>query len=152
LGGRSQEDHGSKPARENGLRDPISKKPFTKKGWWSGGQPGQKQSEPEMAKSKQIKEEKREISIDFRREAEPQRQTQTLTYLRHRPELSERGRALAGGGGWGVGAVEGMVVGDKGERRQAKVTEGAHQKGQGSNSAESPQPSVPSTEKVFSSV
>jgi hypothetical protein len=35
-GGRNQEDHSSKPAWENSLRDPISKKPFTEKGWWSG--------------------------------------------------------------------------------------------------------------------
>jgi hypothetical protein len=33
LGGRDQEDHGSKPAQANSLQDPISKtqKPFTKK-------------------------------------------------------------------------------------------------------------------------
>jgi hypothetical protein len=31
-GGRDQEDQGSKPARENSSRDPISKKPFTKIG------------------------------------------------------------------------------------------------------------------------
>jgi hypothetical protein len=30
-GGRDQEDHGSKPALANSLRDPISKKPITKK-------------------------------------------------------------------------------------------------------------------------
>jgi hypothetical protein len=30
-GGRDQEDGGSKPARVNSLRDPISKKPFTKR-------------------------------------------------------------------------------------------------------------------------
>jgi hypothetical protein len=30
------EDRGSKPARPNSSRDPISKKPFTKKGWWNG--------------------------------------------------------------------------------------------------------------------
>jgi hypothetical protein len=35
-GGRDQEDHGSKPALPNSLRDPISKKPITKKGWWNG--------------------------------------------------------------------------------------------------------------------
>jgi hypothetical protein len=34
--GRDQEDHGSKPAPANSSRDPISKKPITKKGWWSG--------------------------------------------------------------------------------------------------------------------
>jgi hypothetical protein len=34
-GGRDQEDLGSKPAQANNFRDPISKKPFTKKGWWS---------------------------------------------------------------------------------------------------------------------
>jgi hypothetical protein len=31
-GGRDQEDHGSKPARANSSRDPISKKTFTKIG------------------------------------------------------------------------------------------------------------------------
>jgi hypothetical protein len=30
-GGRDQEDCGSKPAQANSLRDPISKKPITKK-------------------------------------------------------------------------------------------------------------------------
>jgi hypothetical protein len=35
-GGRNQEDRGSKPAQVNSLWDPISKKPFIKKGWWSG--------------------------------------------------------------------------------------------------------------------
>jgi hypothetical protein len=25
-----------KPAQANSSRDPVSKKPFTKKGWWSG--------------------------------------------------------------------------------------------------------------------
>jgi hypothetical protein len=34
-GGRDQEDYSSKPAWVNILGDPISKKPFTKKGWWS---------------------------------------------------------------------------------------------------------------------
>jgi hypothetical protein len=36
LKGRDQEDQGLKPAWENSLRDPISKIPNTKKGWWSG--------------------------------------------------------------------------------------------------------------------
>jgi hypothetical protein len=31
-----QEDLGSKSARANSSQDPISKKPFTKKGWWIG--------------------------------------------------------------------------------------------------------------------
>jgi hypothetical protein len=31
-GGRDQEDHGSKLAKENSSRDPISKTPITKKG------------------------------------------------------------------------------------------------------------------------
>jgi hypothetical protein len=35
-GGRDQENCGLKPARANSLQDPISKKLFTKKGWWSG--------------------------------------------------------------------------------------------------------------------
>jgi hypothetical protein len=34
-GDREQEDQGSKPAPANSSRDPISKKPITKKGWWS---------------------------------------------------------------------------------------------------------------------
>jgi hypothetical protein len=38
LGGWHQEDQdqGSKPAQAYRLRDPISKKPITKKGWWNG--------------------------------------------------------------------------------------------------------------------
>jgi hypothetical protein len=35
-GGRDQEDHGLKPAQANSCRDPISKRPITKKGWWNG--------------------------------------------------------------------------------------------------------------------
>jgi hypothetical protein len=35
-GGRNQEDHDLKPAQANSFWDPISKKPITKKGWWSG--------------------------------------------------------------------------------------------------------------------
>jgi hypothetical protein len=35
-GGRDQEDHCSNPAQVNSSGDPISKKPITKKGWWSG--------------------------------------------------------------------------------------------------------------------
>jgi hypothetical protein len=34
-GGRDQEERGSKPAQANSTRDPISKKPHTKKDWWS---------------------------------------------------------------------------------------------------------------------
>jgi hypothetical protein len=36
-GGSDQEDHGSKPAQENNLWDPILNTPITKKGgggWW----------------------------------------------------------------------------------------------------------------------
>jgi hypothetical protein len=36
LGGRYQKDHSLKPAQANGLWDPISKKPNTKQGLWSG--------------------------------------------------------------------------------------------------------------------
>jgi hypothetical protein len=35
-GGRDQEDPGLKPVRGNSSGDPISKKPITKMGWWSG--------------------------------------------------------------------------------------------------------------------
>jgi hypothetical protein len=35
-GGRDQEVHSSKPAKANSLQNPISKKTFIKKGWWSG--------------------------------------------------------------------------------------------------------------------
>jgi hypothetical protein len=35
-GGRNQEDYGSKPAQVNTSRDPILKKPITKKSWYSG--------------------------------------------------------------------------------------------------------------------
>jgi hypothetical protein len=34
--GRDQEDHGLKPAQANSFRDPTSKNPSQKKGWWSG--------------------------------------------------------------------------------------------------------------------
>jgi hypothetical protein len=34
--GRDQEDRGSKLAHANMLLDPISKIPFSRKGWWSG--------------------------------------------------------------------------------------------------------------------
>jgi hypothetical protein len=34
--GRDQENCGWKPAQANSLGEPISKKPNTKKGWWSG--------------------------------------------------------------------------------------------------------------------
>jgi hypothetical protein len=34
--GRDQEDHGMRPVRSNGSRDPILKMPNTKKGQWSG--------------------------------------------------------------------------------------------------------------------
>jgi hypothetical protein len=33
-GSRNQEHHSSKPAWASSKRDPISKKPITKKGWW----------------------------------------------------------------------------------------------------------------------
>jgi hypothetical protein len=35
-GGRDQQERGSKLAWANSLWDPMSKKPITKKGWWSG--------------------------------------------------------------------------------------------------------------------
>jgi hypothetical protein len=35
-GGREHEDHSLKPVWANSSQDPISKKPITKKGWWSG--------------------------------------------------------------------------------------------------------------------
>jgi hypothetical protein len=35
-GGRDQEDLSLKPGQANSSQDPISKIPFTKKGWWSG--------------------------------------------------------------------------------------------------------------------
>jgi hypothetical protein len=35
-GGRDQKDHGLKLAWANSSWDPLLKKPFTKKGWWSG--------------------------------------------------------------------------------------------------------------------
>jgi hypothetical protein len=40
TGDSNQEDHGSKPAQKNRLRDPIFKKTTTKKGWWSGSRYG----------------------------------------------------------------------------------------------------------------
>jgi hypothetical protein len=35
-GCRDQENQGSKPAQVSSSQDPISKKPFTEKGWWNG--------------------------------------------------------------------------------------------------------------------
>jgi hypothetical protein len=35
-GGKDQEDRGSKPALGKQFVRPYLKKPFTKKGWWSG--------------------------------------------------------------------------------------------------------------------
>jgi hypothetical protein len=35
-GGRNREDRGLKPVWANSLRDPNSREPITKKGWWSG--------------------------------------------------------------------------------------------------------------------
>jgi hypothetical protein len=35
-GGRDQKGHSSKPTPANSPQDPILKKTFTKKGWWSG--------------------------------------------------------------------------------------------------------------------
>jgi hypothetical protein len=35
-GGRDQEALSSKLAQANSSQDPLLKKPFTKKGWWSG--------------------------------------------------------------------------------------------------------------------
>jgi hypothetical protein len=55
-GGRNQEDRGSKPARGNSPKDPISKEPFTKKGWWSGPRHRPLRalsSSPSIAKNKQ---------------------------------------------------------------------------------------------------
>jgi hypothetical protein len=39
-GGRDQEDRGLKPAQANGSRDPISKNPSQKQGWWGGSGDG----------------------------------------------------------------------------------------------------------------
>jgi hypothetical protein len=50
-GGRNQEDCSSKPAQANSSHNPISKKPFTKKGWWSG-QRCRPSSNPSIAKNK----------------------------------------------------------------------------------------------------
>jgi hypothetical protein len=35
-GGKDQEDHGLRPAQANISRDPISKNPITKQGWYYG--------------------------------------------------------------------------------------------------------------------
>jgi hypothetical protein len=34
--GKDQKDNSSRPAWENRQQDPISKKPFMKKAWWTG--------------------------------------------------------------------------------------------------------------------
>jgi hypothetical protein len=55
-GGRDWEDHNSKPALANGSWNPILKKPFTKKSWWSGSRcrPWVKASVPQKKKKKEV--------------------------------------------------------------------------------------------------
>jgi hypothetical protein len=55
-GGRDQEYQNSKPAQANRSRDPILKKPFTKKGWWSAQSVGRVQA---LVLQKQKKKKKR---------------------------------------------------------------------------------------------
>jgi hypothetical protein len=50
-----QDDPGSKPARANSLLDPISKKAFTRKGWWSGLRYRPRQQTPQLQKKKKKK-------------------------------------------------------------------------------------------------
>jgi hypothetical protein len=53
-GGRDQEDHGSKPAWGNNLRDPILKKHCIKKGWWSGSSVGPEFNPQHCKKKKKL--------------------------------------------------------------------------------------------------
>jgi hypothetical protein len=51
--GRDQEDSQQKPAQANISHDPVSKKPFTKKGWWSGSS-STLSSNPSIEKKKSL--------------------------------------------------------------------------------------------------
>jgi hypothetical protein len=51
-GGRDQEARGSKPAQANNSRDPISKKPVTRKDWWSGSKCRPRVQTPILKKKK----------------------------------------------------------------------------------------------------
>jgi NADPH-dependent ferric siderophore reductase len=64
-GGGDQEDCSSKPARANSSQDPILKKPFTKKGWWS--------SSPSIAKKERERERERETETERQTETETER-------------------------------------------------------------------------------
>jgi hypothetical protein len=57
-GGRDQVGHGSKPALANSSWDPISKNPFTKKGWWMAQGIGPKFKPQHWKKKKKKKKEK----------------------------------------------------------------------------------------------
>jgi hypothetical protein len=57
-GGRDQEDLYLKPAWANSLQDPISKKPFKKKGWCSGPRRRPSVQAPVLQKRKKKKKEK----------------------------------------------------------------------------------------------
>jgi hypothetical protein len=59
LGGRDQEDHSLKPAGANSLQDPILKKPFTEKGWWSGSRCKPLVQGPVLQKNKKQKQKKK---------------------------------------------------------------------------------------------
>jgi hypothetical protein len=62
LGGRDQEDHSSKPAWANSLRDPILKIPIIKKGQWSGSRYRPRVQASVLQKKKKVKtKEKEEI-------------------------------------------------------------------------------------------
>jgi hypothetical protein len=62
LGGRNQEDLGSKPAQRNSFQDPISKNPITKK--WAGGvAQGVAPSLNPMTKKKKKKKKKKLFKI-----------------------------------------------------------------------------------------
>jgi hypothetical protein len=65
-GGRDQEDHSSKPARENSLRDPILKiLNIQKKGWWSGSRCRPWVQAPVPKKKNQKKPNKKKTHLDF---------------------------------------------------------------------------------------
>jgi hypothetical protein len=61
LGGRDQEDHSLKPAGANSLQDPILKKPFTEKGWWSGSRCKPLVQGPVLQKNKKQKQKQKKL-------------------------------------------------------------------------------------------
>jgi hypothetical protein len=74
-GGRDQEDHSLKPSQANSLRDPISKKPFTEKGWWSSSRcrpcvqtpvPQKRKKNPNLSRKQRNQKQLTECSLEWK--------------------------------------------------------------------------------------